>query len=236
MVNRATNEPHRPISHGPRPPAGEPARPGNPLSSHPRARPSRSPSRLLDRGEFQLLPRRLSRRLHLPPFIELFDVRFFRMKKNYLGQAALATVVILAVLLLVDSVADAVLAAGLGSSAVILFLHPNSRSATLRHLVGGHLHGLLIGAVASFLLFHSGLLPVPVHMYGWVADIVAAGTLGMVILVMAVTDTEHPPAAATALGFALESLELTVIAIFAVGVLLLAFSKLLFRSALRDLD
>lgn len=236
MVNRATNEPRRRLPHGPEPPAPEPGRPENPLYSHLRERRSRPHSRLLDRGEFQLLPRRLSRRLHLPPFIELFDVRFFRMKKNYLGQAALATVVILAVLILVDSVADAVLAAGLGSSAVILFVHPNSRSAALRHLIGGHLHGLLIGMAASLLLFHSGPLPVPPHLSGWVADIVAAGTLGVVILVMAVTDTEHPPAAATALGFALESLELTVIVIFAGGVLLLAFSKLLFRSALRDLD
>ena len=85
-------------------------------------------SRLLARGEFQVLPRRVSRRLHLPPFIELYDVRFFRFHKVYLWQSGLAVLAILGVLLLVDSVADAALAAGLGSSAVIVFVHPTSRA------------------------------------------------------------------------------------------------------------
>ncbi len=236
MVDRATEDPNRRLSHGPERPGSGAGQPGNPRHAHLRYQRSRNPSRLLDRGEMQLLPRRLSRRLHLPPFVELFDVRFFLMKKSYVAQATLATIVMLAVLLLVDSVADAVLAAGLGSSAVIVFVHPNSRRATLRHLIGGHLHGLVIGVAASLLLFHSSLLPVPADMYHWAADVAAAVALGVVILVMAITDTEHPPAAATGMGFALQSFELTVIALFAAGVLLLAFSKILLRGALRDLD
>ena len=96
-------------------------------------------SRLTTYGELQLMPRRVSRRLRLPLFVELYNVQFFELKKRYLWQSALAASVMLLVLLLVDSVADAVLAAGLGSSAVIIFVHPNSSGATLRHLVGGHL-------------------------------------------------------------------------------------------------
>ena len=192
-------------------------------------------SRLLSRGEMQLLPRRVSRWLNLPTFVEVYDVRVFRMKKNYLWQAGVAAIVMLGVLLLVDSVADAVLAAGLGSSAVIAFVHPHSKSAALRRLVGGHLHGLVIGVVASWLLFHSGW-PASITMSNWAADVVAAIALGVVILVMSVTDTEHPPAAATGLGFTLESLDWTVIILFAAGVLLLAISKVLFRGALRDLN
>ena len=83
------------------------------------------------------MPRRMSRQFHLPPFVELYNVWFFRLEKRYLWQSALAAAVMLVVMLMVDSVADAVLAAGLGSSAVIVFVHPNSSSAALRHLVGG---------------------------------------------------------------------------------------------------
>ena len=68
-------------------------------------------------------------------------------------QATLAALVMLGVFLLVDSIADAVLAAGLGSSAVIVFVHPNASTAALRHLIGGHILGLAVGALASFVLF-----------------------------------------------------------------------------------
>ena len=192
-------------------------------------------SRLLARGEMRVLPRRASRRLNLPPFIELYDVRFFRMQKGYLWQSALAVVTILAVLLLVDSVADAAIAAGLGSSAVIVFVHPTSRSASLRNLIGGHLLGLLIGVLASLLVFHSGWEPVAADLSHWVVDIIAAGVLGVVILGMAVTDTEHPPAAATALGFALQSLAWQIVLLFVGAVFILAITKLILRSRLQDL-
>ena len=192
-------------------------------------------SRLIDRGELQLMPRRISRRYHLPLFVELYNVQFFRLRKRYLWQSALATLVMLALLLLVDSVADAVLAAGLGSSAVIVFVHPNSSGAALRHLVGGHLLGLAVGTLSAFLLFHSGLIPLPDDVTHWAADVGAAITLGLVILLMSITDTEHPPAAATGLGFALQSLNMTVVVLFMTAVLVLAISKVLLRRSLRDL-
>ena len=192
-------------------------------------------SRLLARGEFQVLPRRVSRRLHLPPFIELYDVRFFRFHKVYLWQSGLAVLAILGVLLLVDSVADAALAAGLGSSAVIVFVHPTSRSASLRNLIGGHVLGLMVGALASFLLFQSGWLPVAADLSHWAADVVAAGVLGVVIVLMAATDTEHAPAAATALGFALQSLAWQMVILFIAAVLVLALAKVVLRNRLQDL-
>ncbi|MCY4416403.1 MAG: HPP family protein [Chloroflexi bacterium] len=182
------------------------------------------------------MPRRVSRKYHLPLFIAIYNVQFFRLRSRYLLQAALAALVMLGVLLLVDSIADAVLAAGLGSSAVIVFVHPNSSGAALRHLVGGHILGLAVGALASFILFHAGWVPASDGTHHWVADMVAAITLGIVILLMSATDTEHPPAAATGLGFALQSLEITLVLLFVAAVLMLAVSKLIFRRALLDLD
>lgn len=192
--------------------------------------------RLMTHGELQLMPRRVSRRFHLPLFVELYNVQFFQLKKRYLWQSAVAALVMLVVLLLVDSVADAILAAGLGSSAVIIFVHPNSSAAAFRHVVGGHLLGMAVGVSSALVLFHSGWLPIPADVSHWAADVGAAITLGLVILLMSITDTEHPPAAATGLGFALESLEITALVLFVAGVLLLAVSKMVFRRSLRDLD
>ena len=202
---------------------------------HVRDERGRYQSRLLARGEFQALPRRTSKRLRLPRYILLYDVRFFRMQKGYLWQSSLAVVAILAVLLLVDSVADAALAAGLGASAVILFLHPTSHSASLRNLVGGHVLGSLVGTGASLLLFQTGWFPANAELSHWFANGVAAGVLGLVILLMAATDTEHPPAAATALGFALQSLHWPIIFLFGGAVMVLAVVKVVLRNRLQDL-
>ena len=87
------------------------------------------------------------------PKVHLLDPQFRRSRKNYLIQVALATVAIFVVLLLVDSLSDAALAAGLGSSALIVFLNPSNRSASSRSLIGGHLLGVLIGLGFSLLLF-----------------------------------------------------------------------------------
>ncbi len=192
--------------------------------------------RLAYRGEVQLVPRWISRKYHLPLFVAVYNVRFFRLKGRFLWQAMLAALVMLGVLLLVDSIADAILAAGLGSSAVIVFVHPNSSNAALRHVIGGHLLGLAAGALTSFVMFHTGWFQVADGSHHWFVDVAAALTLGVVILLMSATDTEHPPAAATGLGFALQSLEYSVVLLFFVAVLLLAAGKVIFRRALRDLE
>lgn len=85
-------------------------------------------------------------------------------------------------------------------------------------------------------MFHTGWVPVHESAHHWAADVAAAVTLGLVILLMSITDTEHPPAAATGLGFALQSLELTLVVLFIAAVLTLAASKVIFRAYIRDLD
>ena len=193
---------------------------------------------LLARGELQVLPRRVGRRAHVSPYVELYDVRFFRLARKFLLQSLLAAVAMLAVLTLVDSIADAALAAGLASSVFIVSMTPGARRADLRHLIGGHLLGLCIGVLVALLLFHSLLPPLvlgPDGVSNWWVNIIAALAVGVVILVMAITDTDHPPAAATTLGFALSDLDWTLVLLFAAAVLALAGLKLLMRRWLVDL-
>jgi len=106
-------------------------------------------------GKLHVLPHGLSERLHLPEDVEIIDPRFRRHSHSYLLQAFLATLAMLAILLVVDSLADAVLAAALGSSIVILFVHPSASAARARSAIGGHTLALLIGMGVSLLLFIS---------------------------------------------------------------------------------
>ena len=140
----------------------------------------------------------------------------------------------LAILLFVDSLSQAALAAGLGASVVILFVHPSSPTATTRSLVGGHALALLLGSAFSLLLFASPVETFLVDLSP-VRNLSLAVSVGLLIMVMAVTDTEHPPAAGTLLGMATRPWDLETTGIIIGAVLLLAAIKRFCQPHLRDL-
>ena len=77
------------------------------------------------------LPRRVWNLIHkAPPHLAIVDPQFSRQSRHYFVQAGLATIGMFAVLLLFDSFNDADVAAGLGASVLIIFVHPFSGSAT----------------------------------------------------------------------------------------------------------
>ena len=129
----------------------------------------------------------------------LIDRRFRRHWKSYLFQCALCMLALLAILLVVDVVLRAAIVVAIASTAFIVFVLPHSVAANPRRVVGGHFVAVLVGSALSLLY----LVP------GWgdmattsrvARDLVAVVTVGISILIMVVTDTEHPPAAGTALG------------------------------------
>ena len=171
---------------------------------------------------------------HYAPKVQLLDPQFRRSRKNYLIQVALATAALFPILLLVDSLSDAALAVGLGSSAIIIFLSPSYRSASPRALVGGHFGGVLIGLACSLLLFSTPLGDSLTDSTFLRAAILATA-LGLLMLVMSTTDTEHPPAAGTVLGIAIKPWEPVTLSIIIGAVLLLACIKFLLHRDLHDL-
>lgn len=115
-----------------------------------------------------------------------------------------------------------------------MFVNPSNRTASSRSLIGGHGLALLLGSAFSVLLFAS-----PVETFlddlSPVRNLSLAVSVGLLILAMAVTDTEHPPAAGTVLGMGTRPWELDTTGIIIGAVLLLALIKYLLRSHLRDL-
>ena len=153
---------------------------------------------------------------------------------SFAFQAVLATVVMMAILAFVHSLSSAAIAAGLASSVVGIFIGPSNRTARIRSVVGGHGLALVLGSVFSVVLFMG-----PVESFlidsRYVHDLSLAMAVGMAMLLMAFTNTEHPPAAGTALGMASREFDILIFLSIIGAVALLAVMKLAVRPYLRDL-
>ena len=162
------------------------------------------------------------------------DPGFAKLPWVFVFQAALATLVMLAILTFVHSLSSAAIAAGLASSVVGIFVGPSNRTAQVRSVVGGHGVALVLGSIFSFILFFG-----PVETYlidvDYLRNFSYAFAVGMAMLLMAITNTEHPPAAGTALGMASREFDILIFLSIIGAVALLAVMKLAIRPYLRDL-
>ena len=150
-------------------------------------------------------------------------------------QAGMATLAMLAILTFVDSLSTAAIAAGLASSVVGIFIAPSNSTARIRSVVGGHGVALILGSLFSVILF---LGPVEVF---WGEERIflhlsLAVAVGLSMLLMAITNTEHPPAAGPALGMASREFDTLIFFSIIGAVALLAVMKLALRPHLRDLN
>jgi CBS-domain-containing membrane protein len=170
---------------------------------------------------------------HLGANSHLIDPKFAHNQRRYIYQCCAVGFTMIVVLLLLDMAYQAVLIAALGSSSMAAFSAPNMRASRPRCLIGGYLAGVFIGCSISLLVDAiAGLNMLDGHLVRILAGAVATG---LAMFVMVVTDTEHPPAAALALGFVLN--EWNLITIFAVmsGITIIVLIKEALRGRLVDL-
>ena len=141
--------------------------------------------------------RRTVRRFRLEG--RLFDRRFHRHWKNYLFQCGLAALTLLIVLLVVDVVLQAAIVVAIASTAFVVFVAPHSQAASPRRVIGGHVVAAIVGTALSLLYFMPvfGEMALRSHL---AIDVIAVLSVGLSILLMVLTNTEHAPAAGTALG------------------------------------
>jgi hypothetical protein len=163
------------------------------------------------------------------------DPGFAGAPLRFVLQATLAAAVMLAVLAFVHSLSSAAIAAGLASSVVGIFIGPSNRTARIRAVVGGHAVALVLGSIFSAMLF---LAPVESFLSDRriLFDLSLATAVGVAMLLMAITNSEHPPAAGTALGMASREFDILIFFSIIGAVILLAVMKLAIRPHLRDLD
>ncbi len=142
--------------------------------------------------------------------VYLIDRNFLRRPKRYIAQALMATITLAIVVTLQDTVSSIGVTTAVGASAFIIFQMPHSRMARPRRVIGGHLVAVVVGLTASALAH--GMLGEP-YDGSVMVDVTAACALGAAMLGMAITDTEHPPGAATVVSLVLrpEALESSIL-------------------------
>ena len=163
----------------------------------------------------------------------LIDSQLRRYWKNFLVQSALAALALLAIMLVMDVVVRAAIVVAIASSAFIVFAMPHSLAATPRWVIGGHVVAVIVAS--AFALLH--LTPVG----GFVAeshlarDLIAAAAVGLSILIMVSINTEHPPAAGTVLGLAVEGWALSAVFFVLLGAVMLSVVHAFLRPRLVNL-
>jgi len=153
--------------------------------------------------------------------------------KRYLLQCSLAGVVVLILLFILDAVTQTVLIAALGSSTFIAFAVPRSRHSDPRHMIGGYLVGIFAGSLMGTLNLALEISdPSVAH-----ASMIVFGALAtaLAMFVMVVTKTEHPPAAALALGLVLNEWNFITLLVIVAGITSLSILKRLVLPVLMDL-
>ncbi len=132
-----------------------------------------------------------------------------------------------------DSVARAVLVAAIASTAFILFIGPRSVTANPRHSIGGHAVAVAAASLVDFFAEYvtgtqfTGDFSLLFGFY-------AALAVGLAMLLMALTDTEHAPAAGTALAIVAHGLDWELAVFLMTMVLLLAGVHALLKDRLHD--
>jgi len=153
--------------------------------------------------------------------------------RRYALQCSLATAVVLILLVALDAVTQTVLIAALGASTFIAFAVPRSLVSSPRCMIGGYLVGILSGALMSRLnvaLDFSDIVLAHVSLI-----VFAALATGVAMFLMVVTKTEHPPAAALALGLVLNQWTPLTLLVVIGGVVALSICKRLVLPILMDM-
>jgi len=153
---------------------------------------------------------------------------------HYLFQCGLAAVSLIFILLIGDTLLRAAIVVGVASSAFTIFVVPDSVAATPRKVIGGHFAAIVIAMIIIGILSIFGVQGYE-GSSRFVVDVAAAMSVGIGIIVMVVTNTEHPPAAGTSLGLIIHSFDWTSIVFVIASVVLLSVIRMFLRGKMINL-
>ena len=153
---------------------------------------------------------------------------------HYISQCGLASLSLILILIIGDTLLRAAIVVGVASSAFTIFVIPESVAATPRKVIGGHLVAGLIGAGVSYILQIPGL-EIYASETRYIVDIAAALSVGIGIFFMVVTNTEHPPAAGTSLGLVIYGFDWTSVVFIISSAVLLSLVRIVLRPRMINL-
>ena len=163
--------------------------------------------------------------------IKIIDQRFKENKAHYFLQCLMATAAVMLILLTIDTMFKEVMIASFGATAFSIFAMPHLRTSQGRSVMGGYAIGIVLGVVFNLLAEYFRAK------FGWhfTYDVMGAAAVGLALLLMTMTNSEHPPAAGLALGLVLQGFQFSSIAIIYGSVMVLLLIKHLLRGWLINL-
>lgn len=161
------------------------------------------------------------------------DPRFRRRARRYFAQCALAGLALFAILALERGLAGAAIVASVASSIFIVFVVPRSVAASTRRVLGGQLVGVATGAAAAGVLSMIGSDLSPLGTLP--LALAAAAAVAVAMVFMAVTNTEHPPAAGTCLGLVTQGSGYQPVLFVLSAVLMLVVLRLMLLNRMENL-
>ena len=160
-----------------------------------------------------------------------------KMWVYYVLQSLLATFTLFLVLLFLIN--TPVIVAALGSTAFIVFAMPKNITAQPRNVIGGHVVGVISGAICTSLLLIPNISDSLGITFDFLKIVAASSSVGLSIFIMVVTDTEHPPGCSTALGLVIHGSDVGDLATFSgfiiISAVIISLVKHLLNPRLKDL-
>jgi CBS-domain-containing membrane protein len=153
--------------------------------------------------------------------VRIIDAKVKKNAGRYILQCGLATVTVFVILLFLDILTQPAIIATLGATTLIVFTMPKSYASGFRPLIGGYIVGVACGCLCYFL----SVMPFFVSRFSdyiLLQTVFGALAVGSAIFLMAITNTEHAPAAGMALSLVINTWDLSTLAFVLVGVLFLA--------------
>jgi CBS-domain-containing membrane protein len=164
----------------------------------------------------------------------LIDKKFRENTVKYIFQCALATLTILAVLTFLDILTETAIITALGASVFIVFTMPTQYSSDPRRLLGGYIIGITVGFI--FYIISTEFFGTNV-IANHTTSLIIFGSIavGCAIFLMAVTNTEHAPAAGIAIGLVINKWDYLTIIFIIMAIFWMFSIKTILKKYLMDL-
>lgn len=161
-----------------------------------------------------------------------FDYKIRKHYANYILQSLIIFACIAVVMLLYE-LFGGIIVASLGASGFIVFATPHKEGSRAKYVIGGYVCGAIVGTLFS--LLHTHFFPPATDAVDLPLALICAAAAATTAFLMIVTNTEHPPAAALALGLTADEMGYKVALAALAGVIVLCLVRRLLKKWLKDL-
>lgn len=162
------------------------------------------------------------------------DEKFKNHKKQFIVQSLMIAGVIVIVMTVMDFLSEGVIIASIGASTSIAFARPHTKTAGSRYLIGSYTFAIF-GAWICFMLMSMVFKLFPGFRGDGALAIFGAIVVGMTVFITVVTETEHPPASALALGLLINGFDFKKAAEAIIAITIIAIMRKILKKHMMDL-